>query len=83
LRTARGRWDYAVADPPRAGLGEAVARSLAGLKIPRICYVSCDPATLSRDLVQLVAAGYRVREAHLVDLFPQSYHLETVLQLAR
>ncbi len=83
LNAARGRWDFAIVDPPRAGLGERVAKSLAGLSIPRIAYVSCDPATLSRDLVTLLAAGYRVEEAHLVDLFPQTYHMETVLHLAR
>jgi 23S rRNA (uracil1939-C5)-methyltransferase len=83
LNAARGRWDFAIVDPPRAGLGERAAKSLAGLSIPRIAYVSCDPATLSRDLVTLLAAGYHVEEAHLVDLFPQTYHMETVLQLAR
>ncbi|HEX9201864.1 MAG TPA: 23S rRNA (uracil(1939)-C(5))-methyltransferase RlmD, partial [Acidobacteriaceae bacterium] len=83
LNAARGRWDFAIVDPPRAGLGERVAKSLAGLSIPRIAYVSCDPATLSRDLVTLLAAGYHVEEAHLVDLFPQTYHMETVLHLAR
>ena len=83
LNAARGRWDFAVADPPRAGLGERVVKALGGLKIPQVTYVSCDPATLSRDLVTLLAAGYRVEEAHLVDLFPQTYHMETVLYLAR
>jgi 23S rRNA (uracil1939-C5)-methyltransferase len=83
LNAARGRWDYAIVDPPRAGLGERVTKALAGLSIPRISYVSCDPATLSRDLVTLLAAGYRVEQAHLVDLFPQTYHMETVLHLAR
>jgi 23S rRNA (uracil1939-C5)-methyltransferase len=60
-----------------------VARLLANLGAPRVVYVSCDPATLARDLVPLLAAGYRVEQAHLVDLFPQTYHLETVLHLAR
>jgi 23S rRNA (uracil1939-C5)-methyltransferase len=83
LNAARGRWDFVIVDPPRAGLGERVAKSLAALSIPKIAYVSCDPATLSRDLVTLLAAGYRVEEAHLVDLFPQTYHIETVLHLAR
>ena len=83
LNAARGRWDFAIVDPPRAGLGERVAKSLAALSVPKIAYVSCDPATLSRDLVTLLAAGYRVEEAHLVDLFPQTYHIETVLHLAR
>jgi len=83
LNAARGRWDFAIVDPPRAGLGERVAKALAKLSIPRIAYVSCDPATLSRDLVVLLEAGYKVEEAHLVDLFPQTYHMETVLHLVR
>jgi 23S rRNA (uracil1939-C5)-methyltransferase len=73
--------DLVVADPPRSGLGDGVARALASVHAPRVTYVSCDPATLARDLVPLLAAGYRVEEAHLVDLFPQTYHLETVMQL--
>jgi len=75
--------DLVVVDPPRSGLGEPVARSLVNLGAPRVTYVSCDPATLARDLILLPAAGYRVEQAHLVDLFPQTYHLESVLHLAR
>jgi 23S rRNA (uracil1939-C5)-methyltransferase len=75
--------DLIVIDPPRSGLGDPVARTLASAGAPRVIYVSCDPATLARDLVPLLAAGYRVDEAHLVDLFPQTYHLETVLHLVR
>jgi 23S rRNA (uracil1939-C5)-methyltransferase len=75
--------DLAVVDPPRIGLGERVARMLASLGAPRVVYVSCDPATLARDLVPLLAAGYRVEQVHLVDLFPQTYHLESVVHLAR
>jgi 23S rRNA (uracil1939-C5)-methyltransferase len=83
LTNARGRWDYGVVDPPRAGLGERSTQALGGLRIPRITYVSCDPATLSRDLAVLLAMGYRVQAAHMVDLFPQSFHMETILHLAR
>ena len=75
--------DLVVVDPPRSGLGEPVARALAMLSAPRVTYVSCDPATLARDLIPLLAAGYQVEEAHLVDLFPQTYHLESILHLAR
>jgi 23S rRNA (uracil1939-C5)-methyltransferase len=75
--------DLVVVDPPRGGLGDSVARAIAGLSAPRVTYVSCDPATLARDLVPLNAAGYRVAEVHLVDLFPQTYHLESVVQLVR
>ena len=73
--------DLAVVDPPRSGLGEPVARLLATLAAPRVIYVSCDPATLARDLVPLLGAGYRVEQVHLVDLFPQTYHLESVVHL--
>jgi 23S rRNA (uracil1939-C5)-methyltransferase len=82
-KAARTLPEYVVVDPPRSGLGERVARALGKLGAPRITYVSCDPATLARDLVHLKTAGYRVEQAHLVDLFPQTYHLESVLQLAR
>ena len=70
-----------VIDPPRSGLGERVIKGLVKLSAPRITYVSCDPATLSRDLARLLQSGYRVEEAHLVDLFPQTYHLESVFHL--
>lgn len=75
--------DLAVVDPPRTGLGDRVARSLAKLAAPRVIYVSCDPATLARDLVVFAAAGYRLNQVHLVDLFPQTFHLETVVHLVR
>jgi len=75
--------DLAVVDPPRAGLGEKVVGLLADSGTPRITYVSCDPATLARDLTVLVRSGYRIEEVHLVDLFPQTFHIESVLQLVR
>jgi len=85
LENAAGklRAELVVVDPPRSGLGERVIKGLVKLKAPRITYVSCDPATLSRDLGRLLQSGYRVEQAHLVDLFPQTYHLESVFHLAR
>ena len=77
------RPDLAVVDPPRSGLGERVARGLVTLGAPRVVYVSCDPVTLARDLVVLLAGGYRIKQVHLIDLFPQTFHLETVVHLAR
>jgi len=75
--------DLVVVDPPRSGLGASVIQSLVMLGAPRMTYVSCDPATLSRDLGGLLKSGYRVEQAHMVDLFPQTYHLESVFHLVR
>jgi 23S rRNA (uracil1939-C5)-methyltransferase len=72
------RVDLVVMDPPRAGAGQAAIEGLAALSPRRIVYVSCDPATLARDAVYLVAAGYRLLEAQPVDMFPQTFHVETV-----
>jgi 23S rRNA (uracil1939-C5)-methyltransferase len=77
------RYDLVAADPPRTGLGEKVSRALARLAAPRITYVSCDPATLSRDLRVLLESGYRVESVSLLDLFPQTFHVESVLQLVK
>jgi 23S rRNA (uracil1939-C5)-methyltransferase len=82
-KTGRISPDFVLVDPPRSGLGEKVVRGLAGLRPPRMTYISCDPATLARDLGGLTKAGYRIEQAHLVDLFPQTYHLESVFSLAR
>jgi 23S rRNA (uracil1939-C5)-methyltransferase len=85
LRSPGGklRPDLVVMDPPRSGLGESVVKSLVGLGAHRMTYISCDPATASRDLAGLLSAGYRIEQVHLVDLFPQTYHLESVFHLAR
>lgn len=82
-RQARLQADLVVLDPPRAGLGEKAVRSLVKLNVKHMTYVSCDPATLARDLAGLLAAGYRIEQLHLVDLFPQTFHVETVVHLAR
>lgn len=70
-----------VADPPRAGLGTKVTAELLRLKPARLVLVSCDPATLARDLKALLA-GYRLDSLTLLDLFPQTYHFETVAHLS-
>lgn len=75
--------DFVLADPPRAGLGPDVVAQLARLKPSRIAIVSCDPSTLARDLKGLCEAGYTIGSMTLVDLFPQTYHMETVTQLLR
>jgi 23S rRNA (uracil1939-C5)-methyltransferase len=75
--------DLIVVDPPRDGLGEKTAAALGRMSVSHVTYVSCDPATLSRDLRLLLESGFRVEQAHLVDMFPQTFHLETVLHLAR
>jgi 23S rRNA (uracil1939-C5)-methyltransferase len=82
-RPERTRPELVVIDPPRTGAGKVVTRWLVELGAPRIRYVSCDPATLARDLAPLLASGYRIEEAHLFDLFPQTFHIETVMLLAR
>lgn len=82
-RAAKLAPDLVVLDPPRAGLGEKATTALCRTSASHVTYVSCDPATLARDLRRLLESGYRVEQAHLLDLFPQTYHLETVLHLAR
>ena len=72
------RWDLVVADPPRTGLGEGGVRAVAAGKPRALAYVSCDPASLARDTRALAAAGYRLDWAVPVDLFPQTFHIETV-----
>ncbi len=84
LRSAvvqRERPELIVMDPPRAGVGAEVCALLARISSPELVYVSCDPVTLARDLKLLVAAGYNIAEIHMVDMFPQTFHLETVMIL--
>jgi len=75
-----GSADAVVLDPPRAGAAPALG-ALAALRAPRLVYVSCDPATLARDIRALAAHGYRLGRLELLDLFPQTYHVETVAEL--
>jgi 23S rRNA (uracil1939-C5)-methyltransferase len=73
--------DLVVLDPPRTGLGAETCTLLAGIAAPVLVCVSCDPATLARDLRALIASGYQIQSITLADLFPQTFHLETVVQL--
>jgi 23S rRNA (uracil1939-C5)-methyltransferase len=75
--------DFVLADPPRAGLGKNVVRELARLRPARITVVACDPATLARDLAGLVVGGYRLAKLTMIDLFPQTFHIEVIADLSR
>lgn len=77
------RPDFIVLDPPRAGLGQQTCTLLAAIHAPEMVYVSCDPVTLARDLKLLTAERYRISGMTLVDMFPHTYHLETVVSLIR
>jgi 23S rRNA (uracil1939-C5)-methyltransferase len=76
-----GRPDLIVVDPPRTGLGAETCALLAEIAAPALICVSCDPATLARDLRALAGSGYAIESITLADLFPQTFHLETVVQL--
>ena len=75
--------DLVLADPPRAGLGRDVTAALARLEPRRIVIVSCDPATLARDLRALISGGFELNSLKMVDLFPQTFHIESVAELIR
>jgi 23S rRNA (uracil1939-C5)-methyltransferase len=67
-----------IADPPRSGIDRKGLDTILALQAPQIAYVSCDPATLARDLKILTNNGYSIRNVQLFDLFPQTYHIETI-----
>ena len=79
--------DRVVVDPPRAGMETDALVHLKKLAPARVHYVSCDPATLSRDLAQLVgtndAGPYEIESINLFDIFPQTYHMEVLVRLRR
>jgi 23S rRNA (uracil1939-C5)-methyltransferase len=87
--------DFVSLDPPRSGLGAQAAAKLAALGAPEIAYLSCDPSTLARDLAVLTGSSkkisaepapairYEISEMHLFDLFPQTFHIETLVRLRR
>jgi len=95
LKKDQEKPDFVILDPPRAGLGVEAATLLANLGAPEIAYLSCDPSTLARDLSVLTASErkpeaaispahkYEIAEMHLFDLFPQTFHIETLVRLRR
>jgi len=76
------RVDFVLLDPPRAGAESAVIKGIVDLQPSKICYVSCDPATLARDLKKLVAGGFTIQSLRGFDMFPQTHHVETVVHLS-
>ncbi len=94
LRKTNEKPDFVVLDPPRSGLGAEAAAKLAELGAAEIVYLSCDPSTLARDLAVLTGSKrsgdadaastrYEIVDMHLFDLFPQTYHIETLVRLRR
>lgn len=75
--------DFILLDPPRAGAESVVVKGMLDLRPQRISYVSCDPATLARDLKKLISGGYTIDSIAGFDLFPQTHHVETVVLLRR
>ena len=80
-QTRRASYDVVVLDPPRRGLGRQPSRWLSGLQPARIVYVSCDPATLARDLEILTKNGYAVERVRVFDLMPMTSEVEVVATL--
>jgi 23S rRNA (uracil1939-C5)-methyltransferase len=95
LRKTEERPDFISLDPPRSGLGAEAAAKMAALGAAEIVYLSCDPSTLARDLAVLTGTAkktsaeqtpgirYQIEEMHLFDLFPQTFHIETLVRLRR
>jgi 23S rRNA (uracil1939-C5)-methyltransferase len=82
-RRSNPRPGLIVVDPPRTGLGLEVTTLLGEIGAPSLVYASCDPATLARDLRALLGSGYAIESLTFADLFPQTFHLETVVALRR
>jgi 23S rRNA (uracil1939-C5)-methyltransferase len=74
--------DFLLLDPPRTGAEHGVVDSILKLRPRRISYVSCDPATLARDLRPLIGGGYQLEAIKVFDMFPQTHHVETVVHLS-
>jgi 23S rRNA (uracil1939-C5)-methyltransferase len=83
LASTSRNWDLILVDPPRTGLTPPVIAGLQHLSAPRLVYVSCDPTTLARDLHVLCASQYCIESIHLVDQFPQTFHIESIVHMSR
>lgn len=81
--TQAGEYDVVLVDPPRTGLSRECLQELLRIQVARLLYLSCDPATLARDLSGLCGAGYHIARLQPFDLFPQTGHLETLVELVR
>ena len=75
--------DTVVVDPPRKGMEEAAVEAVCSMSPEHIVYVSCDPATLARDLLRFTSLGYSLCEVTAVDMFPRTRHVECVVKLTR
>jgi 23S rRNA (uracil1939-C5)-methyltransferase len=75
------RPDFLLLDPPRAGAEPETVAAILSLRPAHLSYVSCDPATLARDLHALTSGGYRLSSLRAFDMFPQTHHVETVVHL--
>jgi 23S rRNA (uracil1939-C5)-methyltransferase len=82
LSASTARFDCVVIDPPRQGAAE-LAGHLATLCRRRLVYISCDPATLCRDLAELVSHGFAIKKIQPIDMFPQTHHIENVVLLEK
>ena len=82
MDSASRETDFLLLDPPRTGAESRVIFGILKLKPQKICYVSCDPATLARDLKKLIAGGYSIDSIKAFDMFPQTHHVETVVHLS-
>ncbi|MFW5794045.1 MAG: 23S rRNA (uracil(1939)-C(5))-methyltransferase RlmD [Bacillota bacterium] len=74
-------FDALFVDPPRKGCKKKFLQTVVNMKIPKIIYISCNPATLGRDLEYLVEKGYKVKKAAPIDMFPQTAHVESIVLL--
>ena len=76
-------FDAAVLDTPRSGLEKTVLDYLCASKIPKIRYMSCNPSTQARDVSRLLKSGYRIKDAFILDFYPNTAHIESLVCLER